>query len=414
MEGLMMRRRACRENFPLFRLVCALVWTAVGAETQLKYNVLRCDSAESLPTTNASNAVAVIIRGDSFRGLTHGIVIAGSKRWGVCDAKAHAIQGALSRSHVKDIIEPFEQRGLRVDVFLATYACTSRTDPATIAAVRPRRVPYTRDLSTWYGGPRAAGGRVVGVHARDPNSPDAKQSTIVEDAMRLLRLHWPENGYRQVLLWRFDLVSIKRPRLSCTDGPLSPVPFRASSQPWAQAKVRPPTRKGCSEFDNYFATGSQMYMFVADDWGHSFPGYMAHCAVPILERGCMRGGIESPLCTNLMLDSVNRTPQFSRILGPGVDLHIYRSDFKTNNMQSGSFVCRTLRDEFAGPPCPQTDRDGRVAACRSVAAALSARAPTGAVRPYKDNISWKDSYEGFCVANELEIVAGGFQVANAH
>mmetsp|Transcript_20682 Transcript_20682/g.63924 ORF Transcript_20682/g.63924 Transcript_20682/m.63924 type:complete len:368 (-) Transcript_20682:72-1175(-) len=63
--------------------------------------------------------VALVVRGVAYRDCGHGVA---------CDAKSESAQRYCARSHVRHFVEPAEKLGLRVDVFVATYACPNRSD----------------------------------------------------------------------------------------------------------------------------------------------------------------------------------------------------------------------------------------------------------------------------------------------
>ena len=131
------------------------------AQTTLALTRLNLSMPASLPAsclrTHAAaphrsvNAVALVVRGESFRHFTRPSpsssydVPAALRRRLVCSPSTHALQAALAANHVANLIQPLERRGTRVEVFLATYGCWDVMPTAEAAR-------WHNELRSWYGG----------------------------------------------------------------------------------------------------------------------------------------------------------------------------------------------------------------------------------------------------------------------
>ena len=116
-----------------------------------------CERDTKLKTDATSKKVALVLRGEAFRGLSYGISPSvGRFRRGKtafsCTAVSHRIQRALSASHVAHLVAPLEAAGLEVDVYLATcrtecllFLDARRGSASGVVASRfPRRAPDAR------------------------------------------------------------------------------------------------------------------------------------------------------------------------------------------------------------------------------------------------------------------------------
>jgi hypothetical protein len=160
------------------------------AAAAFQFHEDKCEPTTSLPTAEDSKRIAFILRGDAYRGLSYGSTARGSKRGFMCTPFAVRIQRAISASHVDYIIAPLEAAGFRVDVFFATYPC------ATDGEAQLERLKGFYDRN-----------RTRVVHVDRIPRPGATQATPANIAMKSLRRLWPKEGYRSVLVWRFDLVA---------------------------------------------------------------------------------------------------------------------------------------------------------------------------------------------------------------
>ena len=126
------------------------------------------------------------------------------------------------------------------------------------------------------------------------------------------------------------------------------------------ARARSPGRGAAPDPAARARSGDAYYRY-EDDWGHSFPGRLARCAVPIFEASCldMQSKLMSHEC-NFLLARTFRVLTTS----PTRSWRVYREDYKPDG---GGPVCAVLRDDFDGPPCPASEAEGRRVACRRYA-----------------------------------------------
>jgi len=346
-----------------------------------------CERDTKLKTDATSKKVALVLRGEAFRGLSYGISPSvGRFRRGKtafsCTAVSHRIQRALSASHVAHLVAPLEAAGLEVDVYLATYGCGGVTSDKEAAIA-------LRHLSKWYER-NSTRTRVKRAEALD--RAGATQSTPVNVAMGWLRDGWPAGGYRSVLIWRFDMPALApmgrrqadpggeaaecRPSVgrACPSVGLPPKAPRAECDPAldtnSSAKRRPmncwcPPYDACHSkggYDEYASRLDEAYYKYEDDWAFSFPGRLARCAVPVFETDCLN--MKRPIMSHECNFRLART-------GPVLSTDpkrwtVYRSDYNS----PGGDTCRLLRDRFDGPPCPADERAGRSVACLQYAHVL--------------------------------------------
>ena len=120
----------------------------------------RSDDTSCVPAeaAAASTAIAVVLRGEVFRGLPHKLPRDWRDRFS-CQPSTFALQRAVSRSHVATLIAPLEAAGAEVDVLLASYGCGADAAPALArpggAAPSPGVPPasaWEDELVGWYGG----------------------------------------------------------------------------------------------------------------------------------------------------------------------------------------------------------------------------------------------------------------------
>lgn len=331
--------------------LAAAAWCAV-ATTALERVITRpelCEPEGAFPTASKPTRAALVLRGDSFRGLSYAFSVgrAHAKTPFYCDAVARRIQRSVVASHVAHIVEPLEAAGLRVDVYLATYGCAGNAT-------------FLDDLRTWYGRDRV-------VAAAHLDRAGANQATPANHAVRWLRDHWPPGGYQSVLLWRFDVPALRPmgaararspkvrpppedPRcLNKTDDPKRP------QWCWCAPLAHCDTADG---WDGYVTAGGDAYFRYEDDWGHSFPGWLARCAAPVFASDCLA------MRTKMMSHECNfrlaKTFRVHAAHPPQRSWEVYREDYVDGR---GATVCRVLAEKFDGPPCPADDRAGRRVAC---------------------------------------------------
>ena len=343
-----------------------------------------CEPKGSLQTDPDSQRVAFVLRGDAFRGLSYGVNVQGTKTGFYCTRASHQIQRAITASHVGHIITPLERAGWSVDVFLATYGCSGLvSDVNADAAMRHLTAWYSQNATV----PRIRRSRAI-------ERRGSTQATTVNVAMAWLRELWPPKGYRAVLIWRLDMPALSpigTISLDAEGGDSRPTPPTVECDRRRETNSSAPTARPmacwCEPYCGWngrsrggwggYATrlGDAYYKY-EDDWGFSFPGHLARCAVPVFESDClgMQRGIQSHECA-------------FRLARTGPVLHaaptawtVYREDFSVGDERSGATTCRLLRDVFDGPPCPETPAAGRRAACLRIARVGKFTAPADVKR----------------------------------
>jgi hypothetical protein len=330
------------------------------AAAAFQFHENKCEPKTSLPTSEDSKRIAFILRGDAYRGLSYGSTARGSKRGFMCTPFAVRIQRAISQSHVDYIIAPLEAAGFRVDVFFATYGCVENAE----AQLERLKGFYDRNAT-----------RVV--HVDRVPRPGATQATPANIAMKSLRRMWPKEGYRSVLIWRFDLVATTPMGSKMTK--LRPAGNTARCDPQLDKDglARPardfrcwcmPLTVSCDSpagYDAYVSHGDIAYLKYEDDWAFGFPGKLARCAVPVFESDAlaMRTFIASHETNYRLAKTGPVLTVFPKRWG------IYRTDYSP---QGPDKLCRLLRDKFDGPPCPATAELGAKMACLRHARAANA------------------------------------------
>ena len=85
---------------------------------------------------NDQRRVALLLRGESFRGLHMGLT-SDLKRDVVCLPASYDVQKACAENIVEHVIEALEKQGVAVDVFVSTYGCVGAAyAPLTDAEAR--------------------------------------------------------------------------------------------------------------------------------------------------------------------------------------------------------------------------------------------------------------------------------------
>jgi hypothetical protein len=159
--------------------------------------VVTANFSNKLPGID-SKRIALLMRGDSFRGLSY--AIAQSKLPLYCSDAAYEIQRASVEAILEFIVKPFESHGYTVDVYVSTYGCTGL--PQAFPA--EKAVKWHNDLVAWYGKHADGSPRVVADELVQ-RVQGQTQSYGVQCAMRLLQSKAPLN-YQSVMLWRYDIV----------------------------------------------------------------------------------------------------------------------------------------------------------------------------------------------------------------
>lgn len=201
---------------------------------------------------------------------------------------------------------------------------------------------------------------------------ESTQTTPIQRAMAWLRDHWPAGGYRSVLIWRFDVVAMvpmgsapNRLNYLLNENPVCAKHETTSSEWMRPMKCWCHPLDGCESnqgWAGYVSSAHLAYYRYDDDWGYSFPGWLARCAIPIFDSDCLDGTthIVSHEC-NFRLAKTYRT--FTTHPEHWV---VYRENYK-RGFRGGSQVCALLRDNFDGPPCPHSEEEGLRVACRRYA-----------------------------------------------
>ena len=303
--------------------------------------------AEAPAALNAT-AIAVVLRGEVFRGLPHKLPRDWRDRF-ACEPSTFALQRAVSRSHVATLIAPLEAAGAEVDVLLASYGCGA--DVAS-ALEQPGVPPsdWEDELVGWYGG-------AARVAARDLRVPraGATQQTLVRRALELVadasaaRAAAGAAPYAAALLWRFDLIAM---------APL-----------------------GRAYLD---AAGARL-MTHGIDHAWSLPAALLGCARAILDGGCAvvdsnggngRGENLVP-CTRALGARARAAAAAGRgglvtpgkLPGASAEVHVVRDDGAT---VGGAKVCKHLAAEYDAPRCDAHATAARY--CKAIAA-HEAKAP---------------------------------------
>lgn len=165
-----------------------------------------CADGADVLLTESSDAVALILRGEAFRGFTLGLYVEDPdaevdtstlRRGIVCAPSARAAQRALAKNHVARLIEPLEARGVRVDVYLASYGCEGVPGVSEDVARR-----WWAELISWYDGSTFR----VKAAAPLPRAAGQTQRTLVSYGVdAALR---SGVSYRSFIVWRFDQAAL--------------------------------------------------------------------------------------------------------------------------------------------------------------------------------------------------------------
>lgn len=213
-----------------------------------------CDTRS--PQPNLENAVALVLRGESFRGFNLGIPDNFVKRAITCLPHAYPVQRALARLHVKHIIEPLEARGIRVDIFLATYGCVGVL-PDDEALV------WHKDLISWYGEHRVKKADLV------ENGASSSQQTTFVAGLEALQEYADPVSYRSLLVWRFDLILFA--------DLASPSAAEPRDESWP----------------DYLDLCNKEVFWTGTDYAFSVPGWFSKCFIAVTTRGNHAGDSES-------------------------------------------------------------------------------------------------------------------------
>eukprot|EP00854_Cymbomonas_tetramitiformis_P019615 gene19615-23458_t len=323
-----------------------------------------CDTRS--PQPNLENAVALVIRGESFRGFNLAIPDNLVKRAITCRPNAYPVQRALARLHVKHIVEPLEARGIRVDIFLATYGCVG---------VLPddKALAWHEDLISWYGEHRVKRADLV------ENGASSSQQTTFVAGLEALQEYADPVSYRDVgvvqgvayvgllilrsqrslLVWRFDLLLFA--------DLASPSAAEPRDESWP----------------DYLDVDTKEVFWTGTDYAFSVPGWFTKPPVPQGEL------VEDMVDDEPMYDVFNlpdmRAQSSKRAKIPDEYLKKHRRDREGHDGLSSkhscpkiqiyrsptdkSGACNYLHSFVDGPPCDM------IAVRRDICLALKARLP---------------------------------------
>jgi len=210
-----------------------LALRCAGGNPRPKKDPFGCD--ELLP--ESSDAVALVVRGESFRGLNAGAFVQlegydthALRSAIICTESSWEIQRALARNQVALLVEPLERRGVRVDVYLSSYGCWGVPGVANATAAR-----WWRDLESWYGGPRR-----VRFSAPIAKAPGQTQRTPIDVGVGAALAAGA--AYRSVFVWRFDLAlldPVAAADASATLGSAAPTDYLATDRAAPRGKATP-------------------------------------------------------------------------------------------------------------------------------------------------------------------------------
>jgi hypothetical protein len=286
----------------------------------------------------SSRRIALVMRGDSFRGLSYAI---GTKKIPFyCSDASWEIQRSVVKAQLEYIVKPFEAHGYKVDIYLSTYGCTS------LQHVTPERAKKMhQELVGWYGLDRVVAEELV------TRTDDQIQSTGVQNSIRLLQSRAPLD-YQSVILWRFDIP------------PLAPMAMPSEPPPQDVFAAAKPECEDRECFVKYLHYSGTIGMYFADDWGWSWPGWFSNCAMSAFMRDCMTNELQ---CTKAMNTNLPASAEYLQQIQHVGLFMVYREDYVELD---GRMVCMHLQDRFDGPSCNDTAAIAWGKACDNVLATV--------------------------------------------
>jgi len=262
--------------------------------------------------------IAVVFWKQSFRGPNGlGPLVQKEDEAFSCTPEAESIQRATSASHVKHIIEPLEESGHKVDVFLLTSTCSNGMHVK---------------LKGMYDEGRT---RVAYTHFYAPTDSQFDSASLSAD-MILNYLSNSTQHYDSYLLWRYDVV-----------------PLQALNS------------------SNYLSLATT-YFSSDNDLAMSFPGQMAPCLFKTLADRCVgMGDVVSQRAHEVYLGLWS----FECIYAKVDCAQLARFDWPQSVIYRGQIgagryglqparTCNFLRNNFGGPSCLAEDAAQTV--CRYV------------------------------------------------
>eukprot|EP00747_Dinoflagellata_sp_TGD_P213038 gnl/TRDRNA2_/TRDRNA2_86056_c0_seq2.p1 gnl/TRDRNA2_/TRDRNA2_86056_c0~~gnl/TRDRNA2_/TRDRNA2_86056_c0_seq2.p1 ORF type:complete len:388 (-),score=33.96 gnl/TRDRNA2_/TRDRNA2_86056_c0_seq2:275-1438(-) len=241
----------------------------------------RCDPDLPMPPQESpapgfySKRIAMVFWKESFRGPNGVAWLMGQDKELIrCTPESEPIQRALSRSHVKQMIEPLEAAGFSVDVILSSRSCGS--------AGSAERSRLQKSLADVYNEGRS---RVVKSSFYEKAVNQFQSSGLAAQAV-LDHLKESRAQYESILFWRFDgpamepLVSTDFQR---TDKRIE----RNGSAPSIEKLYSRPPARNLSRHYGY-PSWAHSHLFITTDGLQtvSVPGWMAACVLPPMVSGC--------------------------------------------------------------------------------------------------------------------------------
>lgn len=264
--------------------------------------------------------IAVVFWKESFRGPNGLAGLMGMDKHVVaCTPEAESIQRAISASHVRNVIEPLEDSGRQVDVFLSTSTCSNGM--------------HTK-LQDMYNEGRT---RVVENHIYAPTGSQLDSASLTAD-MILKHLETNTQRYSSYLFWRYDFV------------PLQSLQMQNSNN--------------SDGHTNGYLSWANDFFFAFNDLAMSIPGRMAPCLLKNLANQCE--GMDSEAATHQYYECVTaelRQEDCATFHWP--ESAIYRGPIGASFWgESPARVCHFLHDDFGGPSCVAEDMAQSV--CRHI------------------------------------------------
>jgi hypothetical protein len=256
---------------------------------------------------------------------------------------------ATAKAQLKYMVEPLEQAGLKVDIYLSGYGCTGLQH-----ITKEQADDRYKQLVGWYGS-RVVAHSVfdrdsVGQHMQDLGTQQAMMLLLKTSQVRNLEYH-------SVILWRYDMVPYV---------PMGPPNCDIDAEDCFKS-TQDHVFQGADEptyyWQNYALLANRQLLWFEDDWAYTFPGWFMNCAIGVFLHHCMA---ESTVCIRAMqLNFQGGWPfqggEWKNIRGND-NCYIYRENYSLHGKQ----ICKVLHTEFDGPPCPETGEEAWELACADV------------------------------------------------
>lgn len=276
-----------------------------------------------------SNRIAIMFWKGAFRGVK---LFGENDKVGACSKYAEDAQYAVSRSHVKQLIEPLEKAGYVVDVLLHEMpSCNNQSAEAQLV----QRKNKIRGIY---------GDRIVKDVSHHPTANQFETSTLgaqfVLDFLRETKV-----TYRSLLIWRFDVLAVSR---------LGATVYSEGVQSEPLIRDLPVRKYNNSDFTDWSRQG--LGIFIEDNIV-SMGGWVAPCVLYVLSQGQWRAGGEihggGEWRHSVLSNDHNEHPQGSFELSSAA---VYRGPFTHSFYSNGAMrMCKMLNSLFAGPTCNLND-----------------------------------------------------------